>query len=132
MRRFNDSQSEVKVKLAYQGSTPDENMAKVLASLRGGEPPTIAYLDEVRVQRLVDTGAFRPVQDFIDADNYDLSDFDPKAIEYYTVDGKLWAMPISLAVPLLYYNKLTFREVGLDPEKPPKDLEELKEWRRSS
>jgi len=30
-------------------------------------------------------------------------------------------------VPLLYYNKIPFREVGLDPEKPPKDLDELKE-----
>ena len=48
VRRFNASQSEVKVKLAFQG-TRDENMAKVLASVRGGEPPTIAYLDEVRV-----------------------------------------------------------------------------------
>jgi len=126
VRRFNASQSEVKVKLAYQG-TPDENMAKVLASVRGGEPPTIAYLDEVRVQRLVDTEAFQPVQEFIDAEDYDLSDFDAKAIEYFSVDGKLWAMPISLAVPLLYYNKVTFREVGLDPEKPPKDMMELKE-----
>src|SRR3972149_7337979 len=79
VRRFNESQSEVKVKLAYQG-TPDENMAKVLTSLRGGDPPTIAYLDEVRVQRLVDTGAFRPVQEFIDAEDYDLSDFAAKAI----------------------------------------------------
>jgi sn-glycerol 3-phosphate transport system substrate-binding protein len=125
VRRFNDSQSEVKVKLAYQG-TPDENMAKTLLSL-GSDPPNIAYLDEVRVQRLVDSGGFRPVQDFIDAEDYDLSDFDAKAIEYFTVDDKLWAMPISLAVPLLYYNKVAFREVGLDPEKPPKDIEELKE-----
>ena len=72
------------------------------------------------------------MQDFIDAEDYDLSDFDAKAIEYYTVDDKLWAMPISLAVPLLYYNKVAFREVGLDPEKPPKDLEELQEDSRRS
>jgi sn-glycerol 3-phosphate transport system substrate-binding protein len=67
------------------------------------------------------------MQDFVDAEHYDLSDFDPKAIEYFTVDDKLRAMPVSLAVPLLYYNKATFREVGLDPEKPPQNLEELKE-----
>jgi sn-glycerol 3-phosphate transport system substrate-binding protein len=125
-RRFNASQSEVKVKLAYQG-TSDENMAKVLTSLRGGELPTIAYLDEIQAQRILDSGGFRPVQDFIDAEGYDLSDFDQKTIRFYTVDDKLWAMPISIAVPLLYYNKIPFREVGLDPDKPPKDLEELKE-----
>ena len=128
-RRFNDSQSEVKVKLAFQGSS-DENMAKVLASLQGGDLPTIAYLDEVQAQRLIDSEGFRPMQDFIDQEDYDLSDFDPKAIQFYTVDGKLQAMPISISVPVLYYNKLAFREVGLDPEKPPKDLEELKEISR--
>ena len=123
-RRFNDSQSEVKVKLAFQG-TSEDSIAKLLTSLQGGEPPTIASQDEVHAQRLIDTGGFRPIQDFIDQEDYDLSDFDPKTIEYYTVDGKLWAMPISIAVPLLFYNKLPFREVGLDPEKPPQDLDEV-------
>ena len=106
-RRFNESQSEVKVKLAFQG-TSDENMAKVLASVRGGQGPTIAYLDEIQAQRIIDSGGFRPVQDFIDQENYDFADFDPKTIRFYTVDGKLWAMPISIAVPLLYYNKIPF------------------------
>ena len=128
-RRFNDSQGEVKVKLAFQGGS-DENMAKVLTSLRGGDLPTIAYLDEVQAQRLIDSEGFRPVQDFIDQEDYDLSDFDPKTIQFYTVDDKLWAMPISISVPVLYYNKLAFSEVGLDPEKPPRDLDELKEVSR--
>jgi len=127
VRRYNDSQSEVKVKLAFQGSKNEESMAKVLASLGSGELPTIVVLDEVQTQRIIDTGAFRPVQDFIDRDKYDLSDFDPKVAQFYTVDGRLQAMPISISVPLLYYNKNAFREVGLDPEKPPKDLEELKQ-----
>jgi sn-glycerol 3-phosphate transport system substrate-binding protein len=125
-RRFNASQSEVKVKLAFQG-TSDENMTKVLASLQGGDLPTIAYLDEVQAQRLIDSGGFRPMQDFIDQENYDLSDFDAKAIQFYTSDGRLQAMPISISVPVLLYNKLAFREVGLDPDRPPKDLDELKE-----
>jgi len=125
-RRFNDSQSEVKVKLAFQG-TSDENMAKVLASLQGGQAPTLAYLDEVQAQRVIDSGGFRPVQEFIDAEHYDLSDFDLKTIRFYTVDDIQWAMPISIAVPLLYYNRIPFREVGLDPDKPPKDLDEVKE-----
>ena len=126
VRRFNSSQSEVKVKLAYQG-TDDEEMTKLVASLRGGELPNIVYLDEVHTQRLIDSGAIAPVQDFIDQENYDLSDLDKKAVDYYTLDGKLWAMPFGTVVPLLYYNKVTFREVGLDPENPPKDLEELRQ-----
>jgi sn-glycerol 3-phosphate transport system substrate-binding protein len=129
-RRFNNSQSEVKVKLAFQGSIGD-HVIKVLASAQGGDLPTIDYMDEVYAQRLIDTGAFRPVQDFVDQEGYDLSsDFDPKVIQYYTVDGKLWAMPIAIAVPLLFYNKIPFREAGLDPENPPQDLDEVMEASR--
>jgi len=128
-RRFNESQNEVKVKLGYQG-TSEDNIAKLVASAQGGELPTIAQVDEVFAQRVIDTKAFRPIQDFIDAENYDLSDFDPKTVKYYTVDGTLWAMPISIAVPLLYYNKIPFREAGLDPEKPPTDLNEVMEASR--
>ena len=126
VRRYNDSQSEVKVKLAFQGNA-EEQMAKLLASLGGGDLPAIVYLNEENAQRLIDSGAATPVQEFIDRENYDLSDFAPKVVQYYTVDGKLWAMPFASNVPLLYYNKVTFREVGLDPEKPPKDIEELRQ-----
>jgi sn-glycerol 3-phosphate transport system substrate-binding protein len=126
VRRYNSEQSEVKVKLAYQG-LDEEEMTKLVASLRGGEVPTIAYLAEIHAQRLIDSDAIVPMQEFIDAENYDLSDLDKKAVDYYTLDGKLWAMPFAGAVPMLYYNKVTFREVGLDPENPPKDIEELRE-----
>jgi sn-glycerol 3-phosphate transport system substrate-binding protein len=125
-RRFNDSQSEVKVKLAFQGEV-NEMMAKLLASLGGGDLPHIVYMNEGNAQRFIDSGAATPVQEFIDAENYDLSDLDKKAIKWYTLDGELWAMPFGMIVPLLYYNKLTFSEVGLDPEKPPKDIEELRQ-----
>jgi sn-glycerol 3-phosphate transport system substrate-binding protein len=37
-------------------------------------------------------------------------------------------MPFNVDIPLLYYNKVVFREVGLDPERPPQTLEELREY----
>jgi len=125
VRRFNGSQTEVKVKLAYQG-LDEEEVTKLVASLGGGNVPAIASLAEIHTQRMIDSGAITPVQEFVDRDNYDLSDLDEKAVKYYTLDNQLWAMPFTGAVPLLYYDKVTFREVGLDPETPPKDLDELR------
>jgi len=118
-RRFNSSQSEVKVKLAFQG-TDVEEMAKLVTSLGGGELPNIVQESEQFTQRLIDSGAIAPVQEFVDRENYDLSDLNKKAVEYYTVDGTLWGMPFGVVSPLLYYNKNVFRDVGLDPEGPPK------------
>jgi len=128
-RRFNSEQNEVRVKTAFQGNDV-ETMLKLTAFLGSGDVPALIYLAEVDTQKLVDSGAARPVQEFIDREDYDLSDFDEKSIQYYTVDGQLYGMPFGIVVPLLYYNKLDFREVGLDPEQPPSDLEEVRELSR--
>jgi sn-glycerol 3-phosphate transport system substrate-binding protein len=123
VERFNASQNEVQVEPIFQGN--DQDLAlKLIASLRGGDVPTIAYMSEPYTQPMIDSGAVVPVQDYVDRDKYDTSDFPPAALAYYTVDGTLYAMPCGLAVPLMYYNKIPFREVGLDPEQPPKDLDE--------
>jgi sn-glycerol 3-phosphate transport system substrate-binding protein len=124
--RYNSSQNDVRVKLVFQG-TDDELMTKLMASLDSGDLPNIASLSEIHTQRLIDSGAVTPVQQFIDQENYDLSDLNKNGVKYYTIEGKLWAMPFSISVSMLFYNKVTFREVGLDPEKPPRDLEEVRQ-----
>jgi sn-glycerol 3-phosphate transport system substrate-binding protein len=124
--RFNSSQSEVQVELQYQG-TYEDNLAKLLASRASGDVPALIQLHDVSTQLLVDSGMITPVQDFIDAEDYDLSDFVQRTVDYYTVDSKLQGMPFNISNPILYYNKVHFREAGLDPEKPPQTLAELKE-----
>ena len=123
--RYNSSQDEVKVQPFYQGQ---ELLTKLIASLPSGQVPAIVLGPEIDAQMLLDSGAVAPIQDFIDREGYDLSDLDQKAIQTLTVQGKLWAMPFCSGVSLLYYNKVTFREVGLDPERPPRDLEELRQY----
>jgi sn-glycerol 3-phosphate transport system substrate-binding protein len=125
--RFNSLQNEVKVRPIYQG-TDEEFMAKLLASLSSGQVPAIALIMDVDSQKMIDSGGGVPVQDFIDRESYDLSDVDQKAIQMYSGQGKLWAMPFCSGDSLLYYNKVAFREVGLDPERPPRDLEEVRQY----
>jgi len=125
--RYNSSQDEVRVRSSYQGTT-GEIMAKLLASLDSGQVPAIALLVEADAQMMIDSGAVAPIQDFIDREDYDLSDLNETLIRSYTTEDKLWGMPFSAATGLLYYNKVTFREVGLDPERPPRDLEEVRQY----
>jgi len=125
--RYNSSQNEVKVQSSFQG-TPAELMAKVTASLGSRQVPAVALLDEVAAQMMIDSGAVAPVQDFVDRDHYDLSDLNETLVRSYTAGDKLWGMPFCAGMGLLYYNKVTFREVGLDPDKPPRDLEEVRQY----
>ena len=41
--------------------------------------------------------------------------------------GRLQALPLALSVPVLYYNKETFRKAGLDPAVPPRTWWEVQE-----
>jgi sn-glycerol 3-phosphate transport system substrate-binding protein len=123
--RYNSSQDEVKVQPFYQGQ---ELMVKLIASLPSRQVPAIVLGPEIDAQMLLDSGAVVPIQDFVDREDYDLSDLDLKAVKTLTIQDKLWAMPFCSGVPLLFYNEVVFREVGLDPEKPPRDLEELRQY----
>jgi sn-glycerol 3-phosphate transport system substrate-binding protein len=125
--RFNASQDEVKVRFLYQGNS-DDILLKLLNSLRSGDVPALVDLKEADFQVMVDSGAVTPVQEFIDEEGYDLSDFDQKALDYYTADGQLYAMPLGIIFPMLFYNKIPFQEVGLDPDKPPQTLDEARAY----
>ena len=100
--RFNSSQNEVRVNLVYQG-TPDECLTKVLAVLGTSDVPAVVQLLDIHTRLMVDSGEIVPVQDFIDRENYDLSDYEPRAVEYYTLEGKLQSMPFNVSTNILFY-----------------------------
>ena len=127
--RFNSTQDEVRVELVYQGTYVD-SLNKFIASLRSGDVPAMIQMHDVATQLMIDSQEVTPVQDFIDRESYDLSDFEPRLLDYYRVGDRLYSMPFNVSNPVLLYEKNSFREVGLDPEKPPQTLEELTEYSR--
>ena len=124
--RFHSSQDQVRVNLVYQGNY-DDILNKLLASFGTGDLPALVVEGEITTRLLVDSGQTAPVQRFVDDEGYDLSDFLPRAIEYYTVEGDLQCVPLNVSVNLLYYNKAPFRQAGLDPDRPPRTLDELRD-----
>jgi sn-glycerol 3-phosphate transport system substrate-binding protein len=123
--RFQASQDEVRVNLVYQGNY-DDLLNKLLASFGTGNEPSLAVAGEIATRLMMDSGETVPVQRFVDEDDYDLSDFVARAMEYYTVEGELQCVPLNVSVNLLYYNKVDFQEAGLDPEQPPSTLDEVR------
>ncbi len=123
---YNASQSKVKVNLVYQGSY-DDAIDKYLAALRSKTKlPQVVQLEETQTQVGIDSQSFVPISACIKADNYDTSDYLDRVISYFTFDGVQVAMPFNTSNPVLYYNKAMFTQAGLDPEKPPTTLEEVR------
>ena len=123
--RFNSVQDRVRVKAAFQGSY-DESASKYLAALRGGDLPDIAQVVDFETQRIIDSRSVAKAQDCIDEEAYDLSDYLPRVIAYWSVGGELWSYPYTAAADVLYYNELAFQKAGLDPALPPKTLEDVR------
>lgn len=123
---FNASRKDIQVEGVFQG-TYDESLNKLKATLGSDSGPTMIQVYEIGSRFMMDTKAIRPVQDFMDAEKYDISSLEPNIKNYYTFDNKLHSMPFNSSNPILYYNKDAFKAAGLDPENPPKTYEEVAE-----
>ena len=122
---YNASQDKVKVNLV-QGSYEETADNYYLASQ--DDRPDLVQLPEYQVQAMVDTDSTVPVGKCLEASGFDTSTFLPTALAAYETQGVQWSMPFNLSNPVLFYNKKVFAEAGLDPEKPPTSLDELRQY----
>ena len=124
---FNASQELYEVELIFQGGYTD-SLNKLINSLGTPNVPNIIQLSDASTQIMIDSGAITPIQRFIDEEDYDLSDFEPKALGFYTIDSVLYSMPFNMSGPILYYDRAAFERAGLDPDDPPSTLEEVRQY----
>ena len=128
VNKFNTSQTKYYVE-AIQQPNYDDTINKLNTSLAGGSLPNVVQIYDIGTQRMIDTKRILPVQDFIDKESLTdmVNDFEPAVKSYYTVNGKLYSMPFNSSAPVMYYDKNAFKEVGLDPDKPPTTYDEVLE-----
>ena len=122
---FNASQTDVKVNLINQIDYA-QTFTKYKAGLSTGDLPDIVQLQETEQQQMIDTQTVLPAGVCAKADTFTFADFLPRVISYFTVEGKQYAMPFNTSGPVLYYNKKAFTAAGLDPNSPPKTLDEVR------
>jgi sn-glycerol 3-phosphate transport system substrate-binding protein len=121
---FNSSQSKVHVTLVTQAGY-DDTWQKYTAGLSNGQLPEVVQLEDQRTQAAIDTGSFLPVQSCMNAAKYTTSDFLPRPLAYWKVNGVQWAMPFAVSAPILYYNQNAFTKAGLNPNSPPLTLSQM-------
>ncbi len=121
---FNSSQSKVHVTLVTQAGY-DDTWQKYLAGLTNGQLPDVVQLEDQRTQAAIDTGSFLPVQSCMNAAKYSTSDYLPRPLAYWKVNGVQWALPFAVSAPILYYNQNAFTKAGLNPADPPTTLPQM-------
>jgi sn-glycerol 3-phosphate transport system substrate-binding protein len=121
---FNGSQSKIKVTTVFQGNY-DDLLAKLNTAIASNAAPALVQVYDIGQRYMYDSQQVVPMQAFIDRDKFNTSDFEPAVINYYKYQDKLQSMPFNASTPMLYYNKDAFKEVGLDPNKPPVTFTEI-------
>ena len=118
------------VEPVYTGNY-DDTVTKLQTAVQGGTPPEVFVSLATQRFTMASTGMAMPLDDLIaaDADGQEyIDDFLPGFMEDSYVDGQIYSIPFQRSTMVMFYNKDAFKEVGLDPEKPPTTWEELVEY----
>ncbi len=133
VRRFEQMYPHIEVSILSMGAGT-MNPQKLMTAIVGNVPPDVIHQDRFTIGDWASRDTFQPLDDFIAADQREM---DPRAVipeQFYRAcwqeavyQGKVYAIPSTTDNRALYYNKALFREANLDPDKPPRTWEELKE-----
>jgi sn-glycerol 3-phosphate transport system substrate-binding protein len=126
VREWNQSHQQIQVEPVFAGGYT-EAYSKTLAAIRAGTPPDVAIMLSQNLNDILAQDIVIPLDELIakDAAEVKIEDFFPAFMLNSKQGGKVWSLPFQRSTPILYYNKEAFREVGLDPEKPPQTQAEL-------
>lgn len=128
---FNEQNKNINVQPVYTGNY-DDTVTKIQTAIQGGTPPDVFVSLATQRFTMASSGMARPLDDLIAAEGEAgkayIADFLEGFMEDSYVEGKIYSIPFQRSTEIVYYNKDAFREVGLDPERPPKTWDELVEY----
>lgn len=112
-------------------AVPTDNYPARLAAAAGArELPDVFAADVIFGPKFTAQGLWRDITDRVNELPYSDS-LAPSHIELGTREGKVHAVPHTLDLSVLFYNKELYEKAGLDPEKPPTTLEEFADHART-
>lgn len=99
---------------------------KVLTAIAGGNPPDV--VSAVWLHQLVSMAGrdgLLPVTQYATAANMTGSEYWPNVWDAWHYKGELWGLAVTVNASTFAYRRDIFKEVGLDPDKPPSTIAEL-------
>ena len=121
---FNRSQDHIFVDMLTISGVDE----KLLLATAGGVPPDVVGLWSSNLSSFADRQVLLPLDDSLKRDHISREDYIPAYWDLCQYRGHMYALPTTPGSLALHWNKKLFREAGLDPERPPRTLEELDQY----
>ncbi|MFC4012549.1 ABC transporter substrate-binding protein [Nonomuraea purpurea] len=116
------------IRIKPQGVATKDVLTKLRTDTAAGSPPDVAQIGWSKMAEAATSLPLVPVQDIPPAGAWSshVAGISPAIMKAVERDGKVWAMPYTMSVPVLYVNADLFKKAGLDPAKPPETVEDVK------
>ena len=122
---WNEAYPDCKINLTYIPHT--EMVSKIAQGIASGEVPDLMGMDLIYAPQFEDAGQLVDITDQIGGIP-ELETASPGHLTVGTYEGRLYGVPLYADVSALFYNKTLFEQAGLDPDKPPTSLAEIREY----
>ncbi|AOS63545.1 ABC transporter substrate-binding protein [Actinoalloteichus hymeniacidonis] len=126
-RAFVDTYNDLGRNTVELTVVPNDTYLQQVATAAGGRSlPDLLGADVVYARNFIRHGFYTDLGDRL-AETDLLDELAPAHLDAATADGAQYAVPHTLDLSLIFYNKVLYREAGLDPERPPTSLPEMME-----
>ena len=121
---FEAANPGIKIEATYVPPDGGLSNGKLMAAIAGGQVPDVVVTDQCQTAfTLQQTGALRDMTDYLAAEGLTIDSYNTSF--HSLLSQGMYLLPMDGNVIMLYYNKDLFAAAGLDPENPPKTIEEL-------
>ena len=132
VKKFNETvgkEKGIEVIAEYQGAYEDVHQ-KLQAAHISGDVPAVSVMEIASIETFANNGLIIPLDEYIQKDNINTSDFYEGLLENCIVNDKFYSLPYLRSTPILYLNTTLLSQAGLNTE-GPKTWEELETYART-
>ena len=123
VKDFMKEHPNIKVNVSLQGGYTDI-VRKVQAGIAANALPDLLMLGQRHgIPQISESGRLLVLDEYVTAE--DRKDIGPGLFGRYSYKGKVMAIPFAVSTPIFHINANRFKEVGLNPDKPPTTWDEL-------
>ncbi|WP_114764506.1 ABC transporter substrate-binding protein [Vibrio rhodolitus] len=127
LEKLDEANPDIKLNIRLF-SIDELNNELLKAASTGRNIPDIVQIDNPYHQYFASLGVLANLDPYIaKSENIKMDEYFPGPKATVMLDGKVYGLPSTTNSLYLYYNKDAYKEVGLDPEQPPKTWTELRE-----